>query len=284
MGCGGKQRFSLVELLVTAAIVALLLVVLLGAVQKARSVANATACLSNLRAVAVALMSYRSDNGGLPLDGLSQVLAPHGLLERSLHCPMTGHHYERFYVARRGTVYERDYLIGCPDHRDGGRALAVFDDGAVFSGKSGPVNWEGHSVLPGDLVTGGELQFEDGSVAVLSLGTRAYVAASFRAGDGVPHTIVRVPCDNGNCALDVTVAEGARFEVVTPAAIAAAGGARFRVRAVSSSSMFQTHVDVVSGRVKVLARSGQGGILGPGQSMTSAEPSGGVPRDFSPGP
>ena len=95
--------FSLIELLVVAATVALLTGLLLSAVTKAKEAARATACLSNLRQIGLALQLYTQDNGNrLPvmrdqlgltntpssgeLPGMETVLKPY-LSGSVLKCP-----------------------------------------------------------------------------------------------------------------------------------------------------------------------------------------------------
>src|SRR5438105_2352097 len=56
--------FTLVELLVVIGIIALLISILLPALSKARESANISACLSNQRQVAMAVMAYTLDNRG----------------------------------------------------------------------------------------------------------------------------------------------------------------------------------------------------------------------------
>jgi prepilin-type N-terminal cleavage/methylation domain-containing protein len=63
-----RRAFTLVELLVVIAVVALLVGVLLPALQSARSAAQLTACLSNQRQLALAAMSYAAEHGGTMVD------------------------------------------------------------------------------------------------------------------------------------------------------------------------------------------------------------------------
>lgn len=59
-----KQGFTLIELLVVMSIIALLIGVLLPALTSARMSARTSVCLSNIRQVGVACMSYGTDNKG----------------------------------------------------------------------------------------------------------------------------------------------------------------------------------------------------------------------------
>ena len=67
----GKRAFTLVELLVVIAIIAMLVSLLLPAVQSAREAARKTQCINKMRQLGIAAANYESSNGTFPAGRLA---------------------------------------------------------------------------------------------------------------------------------------------------------------------------------------------------------------------
>src|SRR3954463_14343135 len=83
-----RRGFTLVELLVVIGVIALLMALLLPVLSRARESANQVKCLSNVRQIAAALVSYANDNRGwMPGASMGQYRQPSDWIHWQLSGP-----------------------------------------------------------------------------------------------------------------------------------------------------------------------------------------------------
>src|SRR5690242_12927710 len=137
-GISQRRGLSLIELLVVIAILAILVGLVIAAVQRARHVAQVAGCFNNLRQVGVAFHSYHNVKGRLPTEGTS---AASSAANPSLYKALLP------YVEQRNAPDSRPIAVFlCPGRRDTS-AGPKRDFGYASSQANGSV---GPSVLDSD--------------------------------------------------------------------------------------------------------------------------------------
>src|SRR5882724_8669883 len=121
-----RVGFTLIELLVVIAIIAILIAMLVPAVQKVRESANRTTCVNNLKQLALGCHTYHDANKTLPRDGsMANLTDSHGTTGTGC-CGASAPHWS--WIARILPYIERNdiYLqAGIPTGRMDASALTL---------------------------------------------------------------------------------------------------------------------------------------------------------------
>ena len=152
--CAKRGGFTLIEVLVVIAIIAILASLVLPVFSKARDAALRTACQSNLQAVAVAMRLYLNQSDDImpvaaqmpslnlnSLPRIADVLAPCLPQPKALKCPCD---LKKNYYASEGSSYEYHTMLGGRKvsesfltRRFGEENTPVMNDYGPFHGRKG---------------------------------------------------------------------------------------------------------------------------------------------------
>jgi prepilin-type N-terminal cleavage/methylation domain-containing protein len=281
--CKGRNRgFTLIEILVTVGIIAILAGIGVVTIGKVRGANSQTTCISNLRMLSQGLQSYYNDYMTFPEDGypddsddmypLSTELASYIKDKSTFICPedsnttSTGNFasYDPYYVARKGSYDSNELALGCPRHRGAKNSTTAFSTGSTEITSVGAVTVSGQEIPPDGTTAqrtissvNDKMTFADNSTVTVKNASGGsygcFLVQSVRLSDGTLYSIVKVQ-DNGT--IDVQVTTGSKFEVVTPSAIVGVRGTEFTVATSSNGSEigYQTVVTQTAGIVVVTDR------------------------------
>ncbi len=229
LGLTRRRGWTLMEILVVVAIVAILAGILVPTFGSVRGKARATSCAANLSQISMAARMYYQDHHGPPLTELTVSLADYVDGCEVFVCPEDrgqADSYSEFFVARPTPTADQ-FVVGCPRHMRRKSAVVALGKGDTSTGATLGVTWNGEEIHAGDMVTGGELAFADGSRVTISPDLTVGMLVSVN-NHGRAYSIIWVP-EGTEGQVDCEVTPGSSFEVITPAAIAGVQGTRFTV-------------------------------------------------------
>ncbi len=293
--------FTLIQILVVLAIIAVLSAMLVGNFSRGRESARRAQCDVHLKAITLALDAYRQENGRFPGELVSLRRANYLDEADALHCPSDPQasrvSYADFYAIRAPRSSNELPIVVCPFHEEaGGHGVQAFKGRYTAQFATSPAILEaanattvqhpkeeqaiaataGMTLRGGDRIRtssggGAKIRFADGTTATLRGGSDVTVLQSFVQGrmQAPLYTLVRQSI--GDVLYEIN--PGSKFDVVTPTATAGAHGTAFRVVVASDGT---TRLWVSEGKVSFTTVKKTGMAPSPSTEWLTATPLGDI--------
>jgi competence protein ComGC len=248
-----NKGFSLIEIVIFGFIAITLLTLFIGLAVNSKEFARTLGCVNNMKNIAQAIENYQADYRTTPVN-LADLHPRYITNSKTFKCPADKtdetNSYEKFYIGRY--IAEDDpnkIFLACPRHNRNTKTVAAYLSYAVDIGKNMPVKWSGTPAEFGEVYTGGELTFADGTTVNINSGHIGLVS-SFQDNEEKIYSIIYNPeVTEGD--IGVTHNGDSKFEVITPAVIAGVAGTQFTIKTAMDNEEYTTTVNVTDGEVYV---------------------------------
>jgi len=284
----GRRGFTLVQMLVSIGIVGMLAVLILPVFARSRAAARRSDCDTRLKAITLALDTFRQENGKYPAKLKELVTRKYLSDDATLRCPgdpravgdfdpndaMPNGSYEEYYVTRAPKNAVGLPLLVCPFHEeDSGHGTQAYSNrttqqfatqpavlvatNATFIQRPGK---ESISAIAGMKLRGGDrirtastglatIRFADGSTCELQGNSDITVLQSFLEKNAAAVVYTLISQTKGDATY--TVNHGSKFDVSTPTATAGALGTKFQIT-IGNDGVAE--IKVLEGKVRIETR------------------------------
>ena len=193
---GRHQAFTLIELLVVIAIIAVLIALILPAVQKVREAANRMKCSNNLHNLGLALLNFESTHGAFPPGAVIGPNAEHGMYPFLLpfleqEALAKGYNWDIFWSARENQpgIATQLKVLQCPSAEPNRLVTGAEHPQLAYGGQAACTDYVSIRELHAALINSGWIDRVGNYQGVLALNRRMCIA---EVTDGTAHTLLLV--------------------------------------------------------------------------------------------